>query len=124
MKVVKKPIIIQYRYADTVEVINSLEGPVTAHPGDAVITGVKGEQYPVQRFKFDEWYIITEEGKAYKKPVVVDAELMEEEFEVVVSWANNPIRGRRGDYRLTYGPGDFGIVAADIFAETYDIVKE
>lgn len=124
MKVTKKPVVIDYRFATVTEVIETLEGPVTAQPGDAVITGVKGEQYPIQRFKFDDWYVITEEGKAYKKPMVVEAEKMDVEFEVKVSWANEPIKGKVGDYRLTYGPGDFGAVAADVFAESYDIVEE
>lgn len=42
----KKPVVIE-AYQCTVRVsISTLEGTMTAQPGDWIITGVKGEQYP------------------------------------------------------------------------------
>ena len=43
---VKKPIEIQFRIAEKVEIIHTLEGDHKADIGDYIITGIKGEQYP------------------------------------------------------------------------------
>ena len=42
----KKPIIIQAYQTKERIIIYTLEGPLYADPGDWVITGVNGEQYP------------------------------------------------------------------------------
>lgn len=45
-KAIKKPIEISFRIAETPEVIDTLEGEMTANVGDYIITGIKGEVYP------------------------------------------------------------------------------
>lgn len=46
------------------KIIHTLEGDMTAHKGDVIITGVNGEQYPVARDIFDKTYdIVTKENK-------------------------------------------------------------
>ena len=42
----KKPVVIQAERVWQQEVIITLEGTMTAEPGDWIITGVKGERYP------------------------------------------------------------------------------
>ena len=43
----KKPVVIDFRPAvEEGEDIFTLEGTMRADPGDLIITGVKGEQYP------------------------------------------------------------------------------
>lgn len=123
MKVIKKPVVVGFEIAKQTTVVQTLEGPVTAQPGDAIMTGVKGERYPIRGPKFAETYDIVGEGKCAKKAVVVEAKRMDEPFTVTVGWSSEPLQGKPGDYHLTYGPGDFGVVAADIFAATYDIVE-
>jgi hypothetical protein len=46
MKFRKKPVIINAYQTIEREVIKTLEGELTAEPGDWIITGVKGERYP------------------------------------------------------------------------------
>ncbi len=124
MKVIKKPIVVSFRFAATDEVVNTLEGTVTAKAGDAIITGVKGETYPIQRNKFEASYEFDEAtGKCFKKAIIVEAVRMDAPFEVKVGWSDTPIQGKAGDYHLTYGPGDFGAVAADVFDASYEIVE-
>ena len=57
-------------------------------------------------------------GICSKKAIVVDAEEMHRPFEVKVGWSDQPISGAAGDFKVTYRPGDFGVVAKDIFYET------
>ncbi len=52
----KKPVIIE-AYQTPVELnIETLEGVMHASPGDYIITGVNGEQYPCKPDIFDKTY--------------------------------------------------------------------
>ncbi|ANN77163.1 PGDYG domain-containing protein [Bordetella flabilis] len=122
-KAMKKPIPLGFRFAEEEEIIPTREGPVTANPGDAVMTGTEGENWPIPRAKFEETYDFdVQTGLASKKPMEVDVEEMQEPFSVSVSWSGEMLDGNAGDFRVTYGPGDYGIVARNIFYQTYDIV--
>jgi hypothetical protein len=131
MKAIKKAIVLGFRFAAHQEIVTTLEGVVTAQVDDAILTGTKGEVWPIQRSKFESTYdyrlngTIVDycyTGTCSKKAIVVEAEEMPEPFEVVVGWSADPIKGKAGDFRLTYGPGDFGAVDRTIFFETYDVV--
>lgn len=123
MKAMKKPIPLRFRFAKEVQDVATLEGVVTARAGDAVLTGTRGECWPVAREKFETSYDFDETtGVCSKKPVVVQVEQMNAAFEVSVSWSGQPLRGNAGDYKVAYGPGDFGVVARDIFDETYVVL--
>lgn len=53
----KKPVVIE-AYQTNVEVkIETLEGVMTAQPGDWIITGVKGEKYPCKPDIFEQTYM-------------------------------------------------------------------
>lgn len=58
-KYVKKPVVIEAYQTDVELVIHTLEGDMLARPGDYIITGVNGEQYPCKEAIFlktyDEW---------------------------------------------------------------------
>lgn len=45
-KVRKKPVIVKAYRAERTVVIHTLEGDMRADPGDFIITGLRGEQYP------------------------------------------------------------------------------
>lgn len=52
----KKPVVIEASQVFQVTKIHTLEGIMTANPGDWIITGVKGEQYPIKDEIFRETY--------------------------------------------------------------------
>jgi hypothetical protein len=52
----KKPIIVSAYQADGELIIKTLEGPLRAAPGDWIITGIKGEQYPCKPDIFEQLY--------------------------------------------------------------------
>lgn len=56
MKFRKKPVIIEAYQTDQTQYIETLEGVHRADPGDWIITGVRGEQYPCKPDIFAETY--------------------------------------------------------------------
>ena len=120
-KAYKKPIPLTYRIATVSEVIKTLEGDVTAEQGDAILTGTKGEMWPIPIDKFTETYDY-KDGVCFKKYIVVEVMRMDQPFEVAVSCSNTVIRGKAGDFKVKYGTNDYGVVDADIFRENYALV--
>ena len=122
-RAMKKPIPIGFRFAEEEELIDTLEGPVTANPGDAVMTGTRGEHWPIARETFEATYDFDmDTSLASKRPMAVDVEEMDEPFSVRTKWSGQMLEGKPGDFKVTYGPGDYGIVARDIFFENYEIL--
>ena len=52
----KKPVIVEAYQTDVKIIIDTLEGEMTASPGDWTITGVNGEQYPCKPDIFEKTY--------------------------------------------------------------------
>ena len=99
-------------------------------PGDAILTGVEGEQWPIEREKFDASYEPVaptcpgEDGRYVKKPISVWALQMDEPFFVTVSWSNDRLEGQAGDWLLQYGEGDYGVVKNSVFQKTYEVLEQ
>ena len=83
------------------------------------MTGTEGEQWPIPAEKFEQTYDVLEPGIAAKKNIPVFAKEMPEPFQVKVSWSEDLLQGEAGDYLVEYGPGDYGVVGAEIFRKTY-----
>lgn len=56
LKFQKKPVIVEAYQTDVEITIDTLEGKMTASPGDWIITGVNGEQYPCKPDIFKKTY--------------------------------------------------------------------
>lgn len=61
MRFRKKPVVIEAYQTDVEVKIETLEGTMTANPGDWIITGVKGERYPCKPDIFEATYEPIEE---------------------------------------------------------------
>lgn len=55
-KYVKKPVFVEAYQTDKEVIIHTLEGDMKAFPGDYIITGIHGEQYPCKPDIFKETY--------------------------------------------------------------------
>lgn len=62
MKFRKKPVIIDAIQTDSELKIETLEGTMTAKPGDWIITGVNGERHPCKPDIFEKTYEPVEDG--------------------------------------------------------------
>jgi len=113
---------IHYKTAIAPGTIETLEGPVDYQAGHKIITGPKGEQYPVNPQKFAEYYDDNRDGTATPKKIHKHAKLADHDGVVHASWGDLNYKAGE-DYIVKHGPGDYGVVKKDIFAQTYDISK-
>ena len=119
----KHPTPISYETATDNGTVQTLEGPVDYTVGHKIITGPKGEKYPVSPIKFAAYYDDNGNGTATPKKIMKVAKLADHDGVVRASWGDlNYTKGN--DYIVKHGPGDYGVVKTDIFAKTYDKSKE
>ena len=52
----KNPVIVEAYQSNVEMIIHTLEGDMIASPGDWIITGVNGEQYPCKPDVFEKTY--------------------------------------------------------------------
>jgi len=116
-------VLVEFASADCV--IQTLEGEVNCAAGDAILTGVQGERWPVARAHFDEMYEPAGEfvhgcnGQYRKKSSAYTlAKKMDAPFIVRVG-QGDVIHGESGDWLTQYADGQQGVVADEIFSKTY-----
>jgi hypothetical protein len=119
----KKANPIKYTTADAAGTLNTLEGPVKYEAGYKIITGPKGEQYPIPAEKFAGLYDDNGDGTATPKKIMKMAKLADHDGVVNTSWGE-PLNYTAGnDYIVRHGPNDYGVIKKDIFAQTYALTS-
>jgi hypothetical protein len=115
----KKPNPEKYEIAQQDGVIQTLEGPVNYKAGYYILTGPKGEQYPIPPEKFHELKDDAGNGICYPKKIIKLAKLADHDGSVATSWGEilNYTTGQ--DVIVRHGSNDYGVVKKDIFAKTY-----
>jgi hypothetical protein len=119
---------VQVRFADGECTVQTLEGVVHAHPGDAIVTGIGGEHWRVSRRHFADKYrpvppTMPGQGGTYASlPNRILAVPMQQRFNVLLADGVSNLQGHAGDWLVDYGDGSLGIVSPTAFAKTYEIV--
>ncbi len=122
----KRPVTVQVEFATRPGRLATLEGSVAYRTGDALLTGQLGERWPIRRDKFLKTYEAVEPGPAgafRKRPLDVHVLLMSHPFAVATGPEQDTITGQPGDWLVQYAQDDYGIVAAAIFAESYELLQ-
>ena len=115
----KHPAPIHYETATDSGTVDTLEGPVQYAAGHKIITGPKGERYPVTPIKFAAYYDDNGDGTATPKKIMKTAKVADHDGVLHTSWGD--LNYKRGeDIIVRHGAGDYGAVKKDIFAKTYD----
>ncbi|MBC3918861.1 hypothetical protein H8L32_15325 [Undibacterium sp. CY18W] len=116
-----KTVEVYVSFAKTDGLLQTLEGKVPYRVGDALLLGIQGEQWPVERNQFDEWYRPVE-GKAgwYVKVKSVLATQLPYAFRVPVT-ADGLVflTGKAGDWVVQTAIGHLSVVDKLIFAQSY-----
>jgi len=123
-KTYKQPNPEQYEIAQEDGVIQTLEGPVNYKRGFYILTGPKGEQYPMPPEKFRDLKDDAGNGVCYPKKIIKVAKLADHNGSVATSWGETLNYTTGEDYIVRHGPGDYGVVKQDIFAKTYVADKD
>ena len=118
----KHPTPIHYKTAIANGTVDTLEGPVDYQAGHKIITGPKGEKYPVSAEKFADYYDDNKDGTATPKKIFKHAKLADHDGVVKASWGDLNYKAGE-DYIVRHGAGDYGVVKKDIFAQTYELPK-
>ncbi len=119
---------VEARFAASDGLLRTPEGVVDVRAGDAIVTGIAGEQWRVSRESFEHRYRpipptrAGQTGRYESLPIDVLAIAMDRRFEVVLGDGMSQLRGDRGDWLVDYGDGSLGIVAAEVFESTYEVV--
>ena len=119
-KTYKKPAKEKYKIADEPGSIETLEGPVKYPKGYYIMTGPKGEQYPISPEKFNDLKDDHGDGICTPKKIIKIAKLADHSGSVDTSWGEKLHYNAGEDVIVRHGRDDYGVVKKDIFAQTYD----
>ena len=122
-KTFKKPNKEKYEIAQEPGTIQTLEGPVKYEVGHYIMTGPKGEQYPITPEKFHQMKDDLGNGVCTPKKIFKLAKLADHDGVIHTSWGDlNYTAGN--DFIVKHGSNDYGAVKKDIFAQTYDTPQD
>lgn len=113
------------RFATQDGSVQTLEGEVNVSAGDAVVTGVAGEQWPVGRARFRARYApvpplaFGQDGLYESLPLPVLALQLAQACEVLLPDGRSRLTGQGGDWLVDYGDGSLGVVSAALFDTIY-----
>jgi PGDYG protein len=117
--VYKKANPVHYERATSDGSVETLEGPVRYETGHYIMTGPKGEQYPISPEKFNHLYDDNEDGTATPKKIHKHAKLADHDGVLHTSWGDLAY-SKGNDFIVRHGSGDYGAVKKDIFNQTYE----
>ena len=122
-KTYKRPAKEKYEIAKAPGTIQTLEGPVKYPAGFYIMTGPKGEQYPISPERFKDLKDDLGNGICTPKKIIKVAKLADHSGAVDTSWGEKLNYNPGEDYIVRHGENDYGVVKKDIFSQTYEIVK-
>jgi hypothetical protein len=115
----KKPAQEKYEIAQTPGTIQTLEGLVKYPAGFYIMTGPKGEQYPISPERFKDLKDDLGDGVCTPKKIIKMAKLADRSGTVNTSWGEKLHYNPGEDIIVRHGPNDYGVVKKDIFTQTY-----
>jgi hypothetical protein len=118
----KRPAKERYEVATEPGTIDTLEGPVRYPKGFYIMTGPKGEQYPISPEKFNELKDDLGDGVCTPKKIIKVAKLADHSGSVNTSWGEKLNYNPGEDVIVRHGENDYGVVKVDIFNQTYEKV--
>jgi hypothetical protein len=121
-KTYKRPAKERYEIANEPGTIDTLEGPVKYPAGYYIMTGPKGEQYPITPEKFNDLKDDLGDGVCTPKKIIKFAKLADHSGSVDTSWGEKLQYNTDEDVIVRHGENDYGVVKKDIFAQTYERV--
>lgn len=126
IRVCRRPLPVRVTFAGEGGVCQTREGGVRYREGDAIVTGVDGEQWPVDRQRFASTYDAVSPTRDGHDGLYVPRKLdmlalqLQSPMTVFVGSESDPLRGKPGDWLLQHGDGSYGIVSSDLFTRIFE----
>jgi PGDYG protein len=130
VKYIKKPIPTLVEFARHAGTLQTREGLVAYEAGDALMTGIVGERWPIRRARFEATYEpilptrMGDTGEYLKKPAAVSAVQAESEQQIQLAGDQGMLSARKSDWIVTSEDGSQWVVADEIFQASYQAVGE
>lgn len=103
--------------------ISTLEGPVPYKAGDYIMTGPKGEQYPISPETFANLKTDNGDGTASPKRIDKLVKMADHDGHVILKYNGAKLDYNKDkDFIVRHGANDYGVVKAEIFNQTYERV--
>lgn len=125
----KRPLQYRVEFACSKGVMQTQEGPVHYGCGDALMTGIAGERWPIPRDRFAATYVpvppvqMGENGKYVKRPITVSARQAKSPERIPLYGGKGELAAKTGDWVVTDENGNRWVVANEIFSETYECLE-
>lgn len=125
MKYVKIPSPVAVEMAQCSGQLKTLEGLVAFDTGDAILTGAKGERWPIRRKTFEANYepvlptVMGQNGRYVKRFVVVEAAQVGERCEIELEGGRGVLVANAGDWIVNAPDGARWVVNDELFRLTY-----
>ena len=122
---VKRPLPVTVEFAEREGSLATREGEVRYQAGDAILSGIEGERWPVPRARFFASYDAVaplqagQDGAYVKRHKTVWAWRSGAAVEIALSGGRGTLRANAGDVIIDYGGGDLAVVTASIFEGSY-----
>lgn len=129
LKYFKKSIPVSVVFALGPGELLTKEGVVQYEVGDALVTGIEGERWPIRRSHFADIYEpnanlqFGQDGYYRKKHMPVEARQLVKITEVELSAGRGTLLPSINDWLITAANGDCWIVADSIFKTTYQSLE-
>ncbi len=117
----RRPLMIDAVRLTETAVIKTLEGEMTGNPGDWLITGVHGEQYPCGADTFRKSYEHVAGNRYRRLPAIVDAIPLN--HRITIETGSGTLVGQPGDWLIHGINGSQYPCASDIFRKIYEPVE-
>lgn len=124
----KRALLVSVDFAPAATTLATPEGRIAIARGDAIIDDGHGRQWGFGRAQFDAKYTPVKPvppgsaGTYTSLPTEARALRMSTPFRVRFVDGISELEGRPGDWLLDYGDGSLGVVAADVFLNSYDLI--
>ena len=125
---IKKNIVTKVEFAVEPGELQTIEGLIKYQIGDALITGVKEERWPIKRLNFEKSYqpiypsVMGQSGNYLKIKTTVEARQTKSKETIEIS--GGQLDAKKGDWIVTSPDGSQWVVDNNIFSETYQKIEE
>lgn len=127
---VKRPLPVTVEFAGRDGRVTTREGEVRYQAGDAILSGIEKERWPVPRACFFASYDPVaplqagDNGSYVKRHKAVWAWRSSASIEIELSGGRGTLRADAGDVIIDYGDCDLAVVTASIFESSYQRAQE